>query len=210
MESESLMSLRKCFDDHNCDKGFKHKYEKVYEHDFVKLKNKEINILEIGVDTGASLGAWYDYFPKANIYGLDLFVRNTLEDLEYFKKDRIYGLKSDSTKPSSKFDVAKAWKDVKFDIIIDDGMHTPEANMKTFQNFFPFLKKGGNYYIEDVFPMDIMTLKELNYHWIVRHPERYSFPIYDAFLKEIENYKITRYDLRKEAFPDSYIIKVAR
>ena len=87
MESESQMSLRKCFDDHNCDKGFKHKYEKVYEPDFVKLKNKEINILEIGVDTGASLGAWYDYFPKANIYGLDLFVRNTLEDLEYFKKD---------------------------------------------------------------------------------------------------------------------------
>ena len=56
--------------------------------------------------------------------------------------------------------------------------------------------------------MDIMTLKELNYHWIVRHPERYSFPIYDAFLKEIEKYWLTRYDLRKDSEPDSYIIKV--
>tara|TARA_B100000927_G_scaffold273899_1_gene252713 strand:- start:1225 stop:1857 length:633 start_codon:yes stop_codon:yes gene_type:complete len=210
MSDNALTEMLQCFNNHACDKGFKHGYQKVYEKDFVKLKDKEINILEIGVDTGASLGVWYDYFPKANIYGLDLFVRNKLEDLEYFKKDRIYGLKSDSTKPSSKYEAGQAWKGIKFDIIIDDGMHTPDANLKTFKNFFPLLKEDGSYYIEDVFPMDIMTTKELNYHWIVRHPERYSFPLYDSFLREIEKHKVSRYDLRKEAYPDSYIIKVTK
>ena len=37
-----------------------------------------------------------------------------------------------------------------FDIIIDDGLHEPEANLNLFHNSFFKLKKYGSYIIEDV------------------------------------------------------------
>lgn len=204
------MELRECFNKHECDKGSKHGYERCYEPDFEKLKNKEINILEIGVDAGLSLGAWYDYFPKAKIYGIDLFQRSKMEDIKYFEKDRIEGLKADSTKPLTKFEVMNRWPDIKFDIIIDDGMHAPEHNLKTFKNFFPLLNEGGHYYIEDVWPLDKMNPKQLQNWWIRSHPERFSFPLHESLLKEIEKYNVDRYDFRSTAHPDSYIIRIKK
>ena len=35
-------------------------------------KYKKINILEIGVDNGDSLRLWREYFPNANICGIDI------------------------------------------------------------------------------------------------------------------------------------------
>jgi cephalosporin hydroxylase len=37
-----------------------------------------------------------------------------------------------------------------FDMVIDDGLHTMEANLETLKIVFPYLKKGGVYVIEDV------------------------------------------------------------
>ena len=37
-----------------------------------------------------------------------------------------------------------------FDIIIDDGLHKHWSQTKTFDNFFPILKDGGVYVIEDI------------------------------------------------------------
>ena len=39
-----------------------------------------------------------------------------------------------------------------FDIIIDDGVHHPELQMKTLRNFYPSLRPNGIYVIEDVQP----------------------------------------------------------
>ena len=42
--------------------------------------------------------------------------------------------------------IKNAWgKHIKFDFIIDDGAHYPEANRLTFENCYPFLKKNGTY-----------------------------------------------------------------
>lgn len=38
-----------------------------------------------------------------------------------------------------------------FDIIIDDGLHTTDANVNLFLNSFNKLKKNGIYIIEDVY-----------------------------------------------------------
>jgi hypothetical protein len=49
--------------------------------------------------------------------------------------------------------IEKMWQDIKienFDIIIDDGLHTAEANINLFLNSFHKLKKNGIYIIEDV------------------------------------------------------------
>ena len=45
------------------------------------------------------------------------------------------------------------WKKIgikNFDIIIDDGLHTTDANINLFLNSFKKLKKNGIYIIEDV------------------------------------------------------------
>jgi hypothetical protein len=42
-----------------------------YEAILSRHQNKKINILEIGVAYGGSLGIWKDYFPNGKIYGVD-------------------------------------------------------------------------------------------------------------------------------------------
>lgn len=37
-----------------------------------------------------------------------------------------------------------------FDLIIEDGLHTVDAQQKTLLNFWPYLKKGGLYVAEDL------------------------------------------------------------
>ena len=49
-------------------KNLGHGYTKFYFKHFNKLKDKKINILEIGSYAGASAAAFSKFFPKAKIY----------------------------------------------------------------------------------------------------------------------------------------------
>ena len=213
-----MSEMRKLFDKYECDKGWKHEYEKVYEPDFEALKEQPINILDIGIWKGASMEAWLDYFPNATVYGIDIFTRVTPEEVPALSKDRTKWLQGDSTSPKIVREIKKAWGDVKFDIIIDDGKHTPEANQLTFRHIFPFLKEDGRYYIEDIWPFDIMTQKELQDPWLKANPDEYNLFKYMQFLNEIFPYKIKHFDGRYKRrsqthvgeYLDSYIIRVNR
>ena len=201
------------FNKYGCDKTKKHKYDKIYEPALEKYRDKEINILEIGVFNGHSTEAFHEYLPKANLYGLDIFVRTKAEDLPCYQKDRTHFLKASSIEPSVKTQLMKKFGDVKFDFIIDDGMHTPLANKLTFRYLSPFLKEGGTFFIEDVFPLESMTLKELEHTWLQRHPDRYNALENNMFLAEIEKSGMTikRHDNRKlTGEPDSYIIELTK
>jgi predicted O-methyltransferase YrrM len=57
---------------YNCDKSYFHNYTPFYEKFFKTLKYNDINILEIGVNYGASLLMMKDYFPNAHIYAIDI------------------------------------------------------------------------------------------------------------------------------------------
>ena len=83
-----MSEMRKLFDKYECDKGWKHEYEKVYEPDFEALKEQPINILDIGIWKGASMEAWLDYFPNATVYGIDIFTRVTPEEVPALSKHR--------------------------------------------------------------------------------------------------------------------------
>ena len=114
---------------------------KIYEHYFKDFKNKKINILEIGVHEGKSLMIWKDYFPKANIVGIDLKTYN-------FKINRIFTFQGDQTDTNFLLTVARKFK--KFDIIIDDGSHICSHIIKTFGVLFDYLKNDGLYICEDL------------------------------------------------------------
>jgi hypothetical protein len=55
------------------------------------------------------------------------------------------------------------WKKIgitNFDIIIDDGLHTTDANINLFINSFNKLKKNGIYIIEDVHLLELNNIME--------------------------------------------------
>jgi len=197
------------FNKNGCDKAIKHHYHTVYEPEFDTLRNEPINILEVGVFRGDSIKAWLEFFPNATIYGIDIFKRVSPNDIEVLNNERVHWLKCDSTNIAVRDQIKKKWPRIRFDIIIDDGLHTPDANAKTLHNLFPLLKKNGRFYVEDVWPLDVMTTQEMQHWWIQKHPDRYNILEMNKFLKELDGKDTKRFDLRKQSGePDSYIIRV--
>jgi len=131
------------------DKGSMHSYVDVYEKYF-STKQENASLLEIGMMTGGSMYLWQQYFKKYNLVGMDLSLgwnakRPFQEDLENdLDVVLLFGVNSRST------DVPQVVKNQKFDFIIDDGDHSVPAQIDTFNNYWPFLKIGGVYFIEDV------------------------------------------------------------
>ncbi len=133
---------------HKTDKWNLHWYTQHYQKHFEHLKNKKINLLEIGVggdeDTqkgGNSVRMWKAFFPYANIFALDL------HDKSKHNEKRIKIFQGDQSDVTFLQNVVKQIGEV--DIIIDDGSHINEHVLVTFKTLFPLLKKGGIYVIED-------------------------------------------------------------
>ena len=207
----TLLDLYKKYD---CDKGttgkHPHHYHTVYEKAFEPVREEPIKILEVGVWWGTSFSAHLDYFPNAELYGVDIFTRVAQKDVKADKDDRVHLLKADSTKASVTDAVRKKWGDIEFDFIIDDGLHTPDANRLTFKHLYPLLKEGGTFFIEDVWPLDKLNFEELNHPWIKNKPA-YSLYKYKDFESHISQYPIKRHDLRKKSgLLDSYIFEVGK
>jgi hypothetical protein len=103
--------------------------------------------------TGASLRAWRDFLPNAEIHGID-----PAEDTSLRDEPRIHTHRCDSTDPEqvSALLASVTWPSP--DLIIDDGLHEPTAQTKTLHNFFPLLRDGGLYIIEDVIPDHVHDL----------------------------------------------------
>ena len=162
------LELAALFNRYGSDKdrnGYSHVYSILFDH----LKDKPLNVLEIGIGTmtpnacssmkgympdtykpGASLRAWRDYFPNAKIWGMDV------QPDTQFTEERIETRLVDSTCNNS---VNAVMKDLpRFDIIIDDGYHLDNAQKLTLRNFFPYLKEDGIYVIEDIYPGSNLTV----------------------------------------------------
>lgn len=129
---------------HNTDKSSRfHNYTKWYDR---YLSDKRLSIkslLEIGVETGASLRMWKEYLPSARIVGID---RNP-DCTQHFEERIDIGI-YDQVDPAGA-DWAKSITD-KYDVIIDDGHHTSSTEIGSFNIYWPLIKSGGLYVIEDL------------------------------------------------------------
>lgn len=124
-----------------CDKTIAHRYQYPYDKFLTKFRNIQCTIFEIGINEGKSLPVWETFLPKARIYGMDIGVGMKLNRGEVFKGDQsnINDLKIVSEKIG------------KCDIIIDDGSHIADHQLKTFYYLFEnLLDWGGVYVIEDI------------------------------------------------------------
>lgn len=116
------------------------------------------NILEIGLGTndssivshmgntghpGSSLRAFRDYAPAANVYGADI------DSKIMFSEERIKTFVVDQTKDESMKELKNALPD-ELDLVIDDGLHAPNANIRTLELGLSKIKVGGWVIIEDI------------------------------------------------------------
>jgi hypothetical protein len=130
------------------DKWGSHWYTQHYQRYFGPLKNKRLNLLEIGVGGyelsdkgGASLRMWKAYLRKSRIVGIDLY------DKRHFSEHRIDIRQCDQTDSEVLVRLSNEYGG--FDIIIDDGSHINEHVVKTFRVLFPLLRQNGIYVVED-------------------------------------------------------------
>ena len=107
-------------------------------------------MLEIGIEFGGSLRAWSAIFPESNIFGADI-------KKEYlFEESNIKTFYTDQLNKHELNNLYNKIKDIKFEVIIDDGLHTYEANINTFEILYPLLdKQNGTYFIEDIIFKDL-------------------------------------------------------
>lgn len=141
-----------------------HTYTFFYERHFRGKENSVQFVLECGIGTdnpelvssmgergspGASLRLWRDFFPNAEVIGVDI------DKGILFQEERIRTFELDQTDGQSTSELLQQL-DLKFDLIIDDGLHTFDAGISFFESSFPFLAKGGLYVIEDVTETDAL------------------------------------------------------
>jgi len=121
------------------DKGnLKHAYTYIYSDYFEHMMNDDLKILEIGVDDGASIKMWLDYFPCSVIYGLDV-LSNPLPSIGRYLHFKIDQLEWAKTMKNELF---------RYDIIIDDGSHELDTTIQTYENLKNSFTKY--YFIEDL------------------------------------------------------------
>jgi len=119
-------------------------YFEIYDRHFSRLRDKKINILEIGVMHGGSLQMWQNYFKgNAMIYALDINPECKKFESENVK---VYiGSQEDK-----KFLQELAKELPPLDLLIDDGGHSMKQQITTFQQLYDKVKDDGVYLIEDL------------------------------------------------------------
>lgn len=188
------MNLFELFIKYHIDKMNPNGYHHLYEKLLTPIKDKVANVLEIGLgttdptlvsnmdfavktgyQTGNSLRVWKEFFPTASIYGIDI------DEKAIFQEDRIATFACDSTDvPKMQGILNSVGK--KFDLIIDDGLHTLEGNLGTLESTLPYLADDGIYIMEDINQHnDIYIEQLLSNNKFRKLTEGYNLQLHDGF-----------------------------
>jgi hypothetical protein len=152
--------LKPLFDKFGSDKSTYHDYHLLYGSILCEPESVT-NVFEVGLGSnnrdvvsnmvgrgdqpGASLRAFREFLPRAQIYGADIDRRILFQD------ERISTFFIDQTDPTS-FAALDAALPGEFDLIIDDGLHSPNANIATLSFGLGKVKAGGWVVVEDIAP----------------------------------------------------------
>jgi hypothetical protein len=142
------------------DKGRLNNYTPVYSALFKNCCDEPLRVFELGLGSnntdvpsnmgpfgapGASLRGWREIFPQAIVCGADID-RSIL-----FQEDRIKTFYCDQLDRSS---IRELWSNPDLqggvDIIIEDGLHSLEANVAFLEGSLDHLRPGGIYVTEDI------------------------------------------------------------
>ncbi len=119
-------------------------YFDIYHRHFQKFIGTAPTVLEFGVYHGGSLNMWRDYFgtnaricgvdinPKCKVmeqHGFEIFIGDQ-QDREFLRH------------------IAKALGEV--DVVIEDGGHTMQQQIATFEEIYPIVRNDGVFLMEDL------------------------------------------------------------
>ena len=121
-----------------------HGYSKIYERYFEKIRNANLNILELGSFYGNAAGAFFYYFKNSSIYSGDI-----CPDLFRYKSQR---LKNFYINTSSEISIKKDLIDNQriFNVIIEDASHTLKDQIISLFMLFKILSPKGIFICEEL------------------------------------------------------------
>lgn len=156
--AEVTSAIGRLFDGHGSDKT-RHGYDVLYQDLLDDFGDRRISILEVGIGTnkpnavssmgalgtpGAALLAFSDLPQVEKVVGLDI------DDTIFFEHTRIEFFRLNQ-RSSADWERFLSWaKDTRFDLIIDDGLHSFEASLLTMSYAQGLLTDGGVFLVEDV------------------------------------------------------------
>ncbi len=136
------------------DKGYPHRYTPIYYQFMSPIAAEVKRVLEIGIctkrdllngRTGASLFMWEEFFPDAQIFGIDIDSNSMINE------GRIKSALANQTDPTTMGDSFIAFGSDFFDFVVDDGSHAPQDQIAAALITLPHLAKDGHYFIEDIY-----------------------------------------------------------
>lgn len=162
--------LARTFTSRGSDKATAHDYHVPYAYLMSLLPVGPL--LEIGIGTtnpslpstmgpkgtvGASLRAWMDLGKFSHIYGADI------DEATLFTEPGISTFPVDQCDMKSLHNLRErlaATNQPGFSLIVDDGLHTAEANIRSLNALFELLMPGGIYAIEDIPAVELGRILE--------------------------------------------------
>ena len=183
--SQATSELAALFCHYGSDKSSMHNYHLLYAPLLAPKRNERLRLLEIGVGTnnpdvvstmgasgkpGASLRAFRDFLPNARVFGADIDRRIL------FEEERILTYHVDQTRSISFDGLADKLGNEGFDLVIDDGLHSPNANIATMIFALKILKPLGWFVVEDIRPSSIPIWQVIS----VLMPENYRPTLIEA------------------------------
>ena len=163
------------------DKGRRwHNYTAIYAVLFAGY-GRSARVFELGLGTnnpglvssmgstgrpGASLRGWRELFPEGSIFGADID-RGIL-----FQEPRIRTFYCDQLDQTA---IAALWAEPALadgmDILIEDGLHTFEANLSFMAGSLEHVAPGGTYVVEDIESRALPAWRSMLRDLAARHPD---------------------------------------
>jgi SAM-dependent methyltransferase len=128
---------------------YRHAYTPIYGLLFAQMKNRPIDIAEIGIFAGEGLKIFREFFPEARLFGFE-FERELIEWVTRLGMEKTRIAFIDVAEEDC---ITRAFEEAgtTFDIIIDDSTHAANHQVNVIRRCAPFLKPGGVLIIEDIF-----------------------------------------------------------
>lgn len=130
-------------------------YTHTYERYMSKKRKKNVKLFEIGIRDKrfpyASCKMWLTYFKKVDLYGMDNFWGQEIDDAEVYNINML-GVNFIYADQGNFLD----WDGIKkqcpndFDFFVEDGSHWPNHMMVSLWQAKDMLKSGGYYFMEDI------------------------------------------------------------
>ena len=129
----------------------KHFYIDIYDAMFSHWKDEPVQLMELGIASGASLLMWSQFFTNGHVLGLDI--------VEPVRKDYL------ETQPNlgmifgDAYDVNNANRLLqvlpKQDVFIEDGAHDIDSQITALKYYHHLVRPGGYYICEDLYIVNL-------------------------------------------------------